>query len=170
MVGKCDTTHPAIETFSFNLSICNASCLLRNVSVSHLIGVFLLFVTWGDPIWGRAKSHEIWGRRFVKFLKSDAATSPLPLLLITNEQRARSVFTYMFAAPYLVVAFLECHSVKGWRQIVWNVLQGSENDISLTYSRILYRHIRHGLVVRIAGSHPAGPGSIPGAGNLLLIT
>ena len=25
---------------------------------------------------------------------------------------------------------------------------------------------RHGLVVRIAGSHPAGPGSIPGAGKL----
>ncbi len=25
--------------------------------------------------------------------------------------------------------------------------------------------IRHGLVVRIAGSHPAGPGSIPGGGN-----
>ena len=24
--------------------------------------------------------------------------------------------------------------------------------------------IRHGLVVRIAGSHPAGPGSIPGGG------
>ncbi len=24
---------------------------------------------------------------------------------------------------------------------------------------------RHGLVVRIAGSHPAGPGSIPGGGN-----
>ena len=26
--------------------------------------------------------------------------------------------------------------------------------------------IRHGLVVRIAGSHPAGPGSIPGAGKI----
>ena len=26
--------------------------------------------------------------------------------------------------------------------------------------------IRHGLGVRIAGSHPAGPGSIPGAGTL----
>ena len=25
--------------------------------------------------------------------------------------------------------------------------------------------LRHGLVVRIAGSHPAGPGSIPGAGT-----
>ena len=25
--------------------------------------------------------------------------------------------------------------------------------------------IRHGLGVRIAGSHPAGPGSIPGAGT-----
>ena len=27
-------------------------------------------------------------------------------------------------------------------------------------------NIRHGLVVRIAGSHPAGPGSIPGGGKL----
>ena len=28
--------------------------------------------------------------------------------------------------------------------------------------------IPHGLGVRIAGSHPAGPGSIPGVGNLFL--
>ena len=28
-------------------------------------------------------------------------------------------------------------------------------------------YLRYGLVVRIAGSHPAGPGSIPGAGKLL---
>ncbi len=26
--------------------------------------------------------------------------------------------------------------------------------------------VRHGLVVRISGSHPGGPGSIPGVGNL----
>ena len=26
--------------------------------------------------------------------------------------------------------------------------------------------IRYGLVVRISGSHPGGPGSIPGIGNL----
>jgi hypothetical protein len=29
--------------------------------------------------------------------------------------------------------------------------------------------IRHGLGVRIAGSHPAGPGSIPGAGINLFV-
>ena len=29
-------------------------------------------------------------------------------------------------------------------------------------------NIPHGLVVRISGFHPGGPGSIPGAGNLLL--
>ena len=29
------------------------------------------------------------------------------------------------------------------------------------------QQFRHGLVVRIAGSHPAGPGSIPGAGTYL---
>ena len=28
-----------------------------------------------------------------------------------------------------------------------------------------YSLIRYGLVVRIAGSHPAGSGSIPGTGN-----
>ena len=34
-------------------------------------------------------------------------------------------------------------------------------------SHILFSYqIRHGLVARIAGSHPAGPGSIPGAGNM----
>ena len=27
--------------------------------------------------------------------------------------------------------------------------------------------VRYGLVVRISGSHPGGPGSIPGNGNLL---
>ena len=31
-----------------------------------------------------------------------------------------------------------------------------------------YISFRYGLVVRIAGSHPAGPGSIPGNGNLFL--
>ena len=66
---------------------------------------------------GRAKSHEISGRPgFVKFLKLDAATSPSslcpPPVLITNEQRACTVFTCMFAAPYLVVAFLECPTVS----------------------------------------------------------
>ena len=36
-------------------------------------------------------------------------------------------------------------------------------------SHILFPHqIRHGLVARIAGSHPAGPGSIPGAGKYVL--
>ena len=29
--------------------------------------------------------------------------------------------------------------------------------------------LRHGLVVRIAGSHPAGPGSIPGGGKYLFL-
>ena len=29
--------------------------------------------------------------------------------------------------------------------------------------------IRYGLGVRIAGSHPAGPGSIPGNGMIILI-
>ncbi len=29
---------------------------------------------------------------------------------------------------------------------------------------LVTNNVRHGLVVRIAGSHPAGPGSIPGGG------
>ena len=33
---------------------------------------------------------------------------------------------------------------------------------------ILSQQLRHGLVVRIAGSHPAGPGSIPGGGTNFL--
>ena len=36
----------------------------------------------------------------------------------------------------------------------------------MTFHRERIR-LRYGLVVRIAGSHPAGPGSIPGNGNLL---
>ena len=32
-------------------------------------------------------------------------------------------------------------------------------------STIFIMQIRHGLGVRIAGSHPAGPGSIPGVGT-----
>lgn len=32
-----------------------------------------------------------------------------------------------------------------------------------------WQHLPHGLVVRISGFHPGGPGSIPGAGNLGLI-
>ena len=33
------------------------------------------------------------------------------------------------------------------------------------FFRALYsHHIRHGLVARISGSHPGGPGSIPGVG------
>ena len=35
-------------------------------------------------------------------------------------------------------------------------------------SRYLGHILRYGLVVRIAGSHPAGPGSIPGNGKFYL--
>ena len=33
---------------------------------------------------------------------------------------------------------------------------------------LLFTSVRYGLVVRISGSHPGGPGSIPGNGNLFL--
>ena len=42
---------------------------------------------------------------------------------------------------------------------IWNILESSQFS----------QQFRHGLVVRIAGSHPAGPGSIPGAGKLVLL-
>ena len=51
---------------------------------------------------------------------------------------------------------------------IWVNLQGnfskkiSEYDLNIPK----FQHvIRHGLGVRIAGSHPAGPGSIPGVGT-----
>ena len=31
------------------------------------------------------------------------------------------------------------------------------------------QHVPHGLVARIPGSHPGGPGSIPGVGNITLL-
>jgi hypothetical protein len=39
---------------------------------------------------------------------------------------------------------------------------GSEYQLKLSFN------LRYGLVVRIAGSHPAGPGSIPGNGISIL--
>lgn len=35
--------------------------------------------------------------------------------------------------------------------------------------KVVSTSLRYGLVVRIAGSHPAGPGSIPGNGTLFLL-
>ena len=40
------------------------------------------------------------------------------------------------------------------------------NDESNEYQCVIIHQIRHGLVARIAGSHPAGPGSTPGVGTL----
>ena len=42
---------------------------------------------------------------------------------------------------------------------------------TINYAELLHilQHLRHGLVVRIAGSHPAGPGSIPGAGIFIFV-
>ena len=47
----------------------------------------------------------------------------------------------------------------------WNLILcfAAQKRKSLT----LITNLRYGLVVRIAGSHPAGPGSIPGNGILL---
>ena len=50
-----------------------------------------------------------------------------------------------------------------------DALEGNLPQVKFHFVLIEARshHIRHGLVVRIAGSHPAGPGSIPGAGITL---
>ena len=50
-----------------------------------------------------------------------------------------------------------------------NQEKGNKSKYKLTSSRIkiliVNRQIRRSLVVRIPGSHPGGPGSIPGAGS-----
>ena len=40
------------------------------------------------------------------------------------------------------------------------------NGLSIGKLKLSPTCLRYGLVVRIAGSHPAGPGSIPGNGKL----
>ena len=40
------------------------------------------------------------------------------------------------------------------------------NGLSMGKLKLSPTSLRYGLVVRIAGSHPAGPGSIPGNGKL----
>ena len=44
---------------------------------------------------------------------------------------------------------------------------GREAYISRESKLQMEQHLRYGLVVRIPGSHPGGPGSIPGNGKLL---
>ena len=45
----------------------------------------------------------------------------------------------------------------------------SATRMALQSAYATWQHLPHGLVVRISGFHPGGPGSIPGAGNLGLI-
>ena len=42
------------------------------------------------------------------------------------------------------------------------------NGLSMGKLKLSPTSLRYGLVVRIAGSHPAGPGSIPGNGNFYI--
>ena len=46
----------------------------------------------------------------------------------------------------------------------WGKRDKIGNILKLIIYQLVNKQVRHGLVVRIAGSHPAGPGSIPGAG------
>ena len=41
----------------------------------------------------------------------------------------------------------------------------TEGKFKNTYFQVFNRNIPYGLVVRIRGFHPRGPGSIPGMGN-----
>ena len=53
-----------------------------------------------------------------------------------------------------------------FHDFLWNI------KVFDDFSKLLdgmYSWIRHGLAVRIAGSHPAGPGSTPGVGNQFLL-
>ena len=50
---------------------------------------------------------------------------------------------------------------------LWWAIYRVQVIIIVCYQILGYLPLRYGLVVRIAGSHPAGPGSIPGNGNLL---
>ena len=54
-----------------------------------------------------------------------------------------------------------------------NFMQGRHptNHDMLNYARSwLLRILPYGLVARIAGFHPAGPGSIPGMGNFFSLS
>ena len=44
----------------------------------------------------------------------------------------------------------------------------SKNDITISYS--FFQEIPRGLMARILGFHPRGPGSIPGVGDLFFST
>ncbi len=50
------------------------------------------------------------------------------------------------------------------------LVQTIARDIGFQEASSELSDIRHGLVVRIAGSHPAGPGSIPGGGRTFLLS
>ena len=43
------------------------------------------------------------------------------------------------------------------------------SEETFSFINRIFLSLPHGLVVRIAGSHPAGPGSIPGGGIILLV-
>ena len=46
---------------------------------------------------------------------------------------------------------------------IWNIVLGY---IHISIKRIIIISIPHGLMARIPGFHPGGPGSIPGVGEL----
>ena len=64
--------------------------------------------------------------------------------------------------------FLYWHDMKTLKNLPnFNLIFNYICVIIITFSRFV-ASIRYGLVVRISGSHPDGPGSIPGIGNSFL--
>ena len=71
------------------------------------------------------------------------------------------------------VAWRRCDSHVANRCIIKkNNTYGKLQMNFIKYSNVpqLFTELRYGLVVRIAGSHPAGPGSIPGNGTQLFFS
>ena len=69
----------------------------------------------------------------------------------------------LFASQLL--STLSCFFIFGIVLLVNMGSKGLKFEFSNTSAAAC--HLRYGLVVRIAGSHPAGPGSIPGNGSKL---
>lgn len=62
---------------------------------------------------------------------------------------------------------LQCQTVNTDFESLGRLLEVWE---STKFKLQSHSSLRYGLGVRIAGSHPAGPGSIPGNGNLFLFS
>ena len=104
-----------------------------------------------DPVIGRYKLSESEG--FDEYMKCLGVS-------MMRRRLASSV------SPVIVVEISEdgTYTIRTETRVTTSEIRDEliDSDFSISHQ------IRHGLVARIAGSHPAGPGSIPGAGNMFL--